>query len=88
MLGWTIRILLILLVIRLVLRFLRGVYQGMTVPPAQETRSVALVKDPVCGTYLPRAKALVSHAGGDTQFFCSAGCRDQYEGRGRGRTRA
>jgi uncharacterized protein len=86
MVGWTIRILLILLVIRLVLRFLRGVYQGMMAPPP-DTRSVALVKDPVCGTYLPRAKALLSRAGGDTHFFCSEGCRDEFEGRGRRGTR-
>jgi uncharacterized protein len=78
MLAWTIRILLILLVIRLVLRFLRGVYQGMIAPPAEEVRAVPLVKDPVCGTYVPRAKALVAGAGGETQFFCSEECRDRY----------
>jgi uncharacterized protein len=88
MVGWTLRILLFLLVLRLLLRFLRGVYQGMMGPPAEDTRSVALVRDPVCGTYVPRGKALVSRAGGDTHYFCSEDCRDTFEGRGRRRTGA
>ncbi|HYR43162.1 MAG TPA: hypothetical protein VER98_09075 [Terriglobia bacterium] len=33
-----------------------------------------LVKDPVCGTYVPEGTAL--HAG--DQFFCSENCRDKW----------
>jgi hypothetical protein len=35
-----------------------------------------LVKDPVCGTYVPQANAI--EAGG--QFFCSEECRRKFRG--------
>lgn len=90
MLGWALRVLLLLLVLLLVLRFvfrfLRGVMEGLTGPGPRATGrggatnapSVALVKDPVCGTYVPRTRALAATTEDGTHYFCSEGCREQY----------
>ena len=45
--------------------------------PARGTASVPLVRDPVCGTYVVRAKALTAGSGDQTQYFCSEKCRDE-----------
>jgi YHS domain-containing protein len=37
-----------------------------------------LVRDRVCGTFVPRAKALSLRSGDEEHFFCSAGCRDRF----------
>jgi uncharacterized membrane protein YraQ (UPF0718 family)/YHS domain-containing protein len=37
------------------------------------------VTDPVCGMKVDRAKALTAHHGGDTYYFCSEHCKDQFE---------
>jgi YHS domain-containing protein len=88
MISWVLRLLLFLIVIRLVWRFLAGVMDGMT-PPAQRTagkgkKSVPLVRDPVCGTYVVRERALTLAAGKETLYFCSERCRHEYERRGYG----
>ena len=44
--------------------------------PAAETTAEHLVKDPVCGTYVPQANAIRA---GD-QFFCSEECRRKFQG--------
>lgn len=46
--------------------------------PAPGAASVPLVRDPVCGTYVVRAKALTTGTGDRTQYFCSEKCRDEY----------
>lgn len=38
----------------------------------------ALVRDRVCGTFLPRSRALVLREGSGEAFFCSEGCRDAH----------
>jgi YHS domain-containing protein len=43
--------------------------------PAASANAAHLVKDPVCGTYVPEANAI--QAGG--QFFCSELCRKKFE---------
>jgi YHS domain-containing protein len=37
-----------------------------------------LVKDPVCGTFIPRANALKLHKDGRDFFFCSEGCLKRF----------
>lgn len=84
MAGWALRIILLLIVLRLVWRFVAGVIDGIAggrSPRAQAAAgrdAVPLVKDPVCGTYVVREKALSASANGDVAFFCSARCRDQW----------
>jgi hypothetical protein len=59
------------------LSILRGLLRAFT--PAGQVRGTAaaghLVKDPVCGTYVPEATAI--HVG--DAFFCSETCRRKYE---------
>ena len=38
-------------------------------------RSVKLVRDPVCGTYVAPKRELSLTAGGTTHYFCSEKCR-------------
>jgi YHS domain-containing protein len=86
MIGWILRLLLLLIVIRLVWRFIAGVMDGMNPPSpgSGKKKSVPLVRDPVCGTYIVRDRALTLEAGKQIQYFCSERCRDEYARRGYG----
>jgi uncharacterized protein len=80
MMGWILRILLLLLVLRLLFRFIMGLVEGLA-PEGSRTggrSAVPLVRDPVCGTYVPRTRALTLAASGRTEFFCSEECRRAY----------
>lgn len=89
MLGWILRFLLAVLLIRAVWRLLVGIVQGMTTASApRRTRgeaAVALVRDPVCGTFVVPSRALTLGRGEKTRYFCSERCRDEYRA---GRARA
>jgi YHS domain-containing protein len=39
-----------------------------------------LVKDPVCQTYIVRARAVQRSAGGELRYFCSPECARRYAG--------
>jgi uncharacterized protein len=86
MFGWILRILVLLLVLRLIFRFVRGVMQGLQGQGpggphragGANTPSVPLVKDPMCGTYVPRTRALAATTADGTHYFCSEICREQY----------
>lgn len=76
------RILVLLFLLRLALRFISGVVRGLREPadasPGRAPKGgVDLVRDPVCQTYLPRAQALAAVVAGRTQHFCSVTCRDR-----------
>jgi uncharacterized protein len=44
-----------------------------------------LVKDPVCGTYVVRSRAVTREVGGRTHHFCSRECAARFSGlRGQG----
>jgi len=78
MLGWILKLILIWLVVRALLRLARGIADGLrgsiTKPP-----SVALVRDPVCGTFVAPATAPSFGSGAQTRFFCSENCRRIYQ---------
>jgi YHS domain-containing protein len=85
MFSWLLRLILLLIVLRMVFRFLRGLMAGMAgprVPPGTragaQAAALPLVKDPVCGTYVVRSKALAAVAGSETAWFCSEQCRDRW----------
>jgi hypothetical protein len=61
------------------LRLLRPRPRG-TPPPAKSGRGEEMVRDPHCGTYLPRGDALTKTVRGTTRYFCSGQCRDAYRG--------
>ncbi len=84
---WIIRILGLLLLLRLALRLLfpnrsagprAGAPRGPR-PSGQDVKQGGeLVRDPNCGTFVPKARAIAVSAGDDTQYFCSVTCRDAY----------
>ncbi len=41
-------------------------------------RAVKLVRDPVCGTFVPPRTALSATAGGATHYFCSEACKAKF----------
>lgn len=87
MLGWIIKLVLLLVILRALAALVRGVWGGLAeaarVPPADKPRSTmgTLVQDPVCGTFVVRDRALSARSGGATHYFCSDECRRRYEAR-------
>jgi YHS domain-containing protein len=89
LITWIIRIVLFLIVLRLVLRFVKGLLQGLagdqgpraSMGSNQPARGspVPLVKDPVCGTYVVAGRAISLSADGTTHYFCSEACRTRFE---------
>jgi hypothetical protein len=87
MIRWFLNLLVVLLLIRLVLRFVFGLFQGLTAPSPDgasdrkkaggrgAVTAVALVRDPVCQTYIPRDGAVTAIVGRETRFYCSEACR-------------
>jgi YHS domain-containing protein len=71
--------LLVILVVRVLMRLGRGILEGAGYSRnGQSRQSVPLVKDPVCGIFVPRTKALTSGSGSDMKFFCSEKCRKEW----------
>lgn len=81
--AWVTRILVVLLVLWVLWRFLRGVLEGagMISSGSQPRQSVKLVRDPVCGVFVAPSTALAARAGGETAYFCSEKCRREWERR-------
>jgi YHS domain-containing protein len=90
MVRFAIYVLIVFLVTRALLRLWGGVREGLRGQPASSgipQRGVQMVRDPVCGTFVVRERALRLTAGGEDHFFCSAACRDKYQpARPQGRT--
>ena len=82
MLTWIVRTLVILLIVRVVLRFLMAgtaaSARGRASGRKAEHAGGALVRDPQCGTYIPQSRALTVGIGTNAQYFCSAACRDAF----------
>ena len=82
MAGWILRIILILIVLRLVWRFARGVLEGAGFFESSSGRSsVGLVRDPICGVFVVPSKALTEGQGAQTRYFCSEKCRAEWRRR-------
>jgi uncharacterized protein len=85
---WILRILMILFIIRLVLRFLYGLAGNRGGPrPASKPRQTGtieggqLVRDPHCGTYVAIGRALREGSGDKAVYFCSETCRNAWAAR-------
>lgn len=80
MVGWIVRILILLLIVRLVWRFLAAVLAGSRRErqAALPGRGVPLVRDPVCGTFVVPSRALAAKSGDTVHYFCSERCRHAY----------
>jgi hypothetical protein len=88
MIRWILNIIVLLLLLRLALRFVLGLLQGLATPTegAPSRRGSAggpakiageLVRDPVCSTYIPRGTAIAARVGAETRYYCSTTCRDK-----------
>ena len=88
MIRWVLNAIVLLLLLRLALRFVLGLFQGLSEPSgaaASGRRSTGgpakiageLVKDPACGTYIPRESAIAVRVAGETRYYCSVTCRDK-----------
>jgi uncharacterized protein len=83
MLGYVLRALLVLFLLRMLSRFVGGLFRGLADTPRREgegarsapERGVALVRDPVCNTFVPRDRALRALIDGEEHHFCSEACR-------------
>jgi YHS domain-containing protein len=83
-----IRLLIVLIlfsfVVRAISRLIGGVIEGLNGPPSSTrtpARSVPMVRDPVCGTFLLPERAVTLLEGRRPVYFCSERCRDQYRAR-------
>ena len=73
---WTVTILLLLFGDRVVPSRRSPRWPG---GPSRESKPGGeLVRDPHCGTYVPKARALAASVGSETAYFCSTTCRDAY----------
>jgi len=48
-------------------------------PARPEEIGEELVKDPVCGCYIPKSQALALSHGDQKLYFCSQGCFQKYQ---------
>ena len=69
---------LVLVLLRLAWRLIRGVLEGMGYQRRGGANTVGLVRDPVCGTFVMPSRALSSGTGTHTRYFCSEKCRREY----------
>ena len=78
------RILFVLLIVRLLARFVAAVIRGYLGGPGERAQApgrtpaaVDLVRDRVCNTFVDRQHALTASVDGRVAYFCSVACRDR-----------
>jgi YHS domain-containing protein len=84
MVRYLLLLILVAIVARAFWRVVGGVVEGMRGPaPAGRTpvAGVQMERDPVCGTFVVRERAVTLGSGDRRLYFCSAGCRDKYQAR-------
>ena len=81
---WIARAIILLLILRFVLRllFCAGAPSARRPAPRAggpvERAGGELVRDPQCGTYIPKARAIAVGSGAEVKYFCSTTCRDAH----------
>lgn len=75
-----------LLLLRALGKLLAGLIAGASAEQGRSSgppeRGVQMVRDPVCGTFLPPDTAVsLTERGGAVRYFCSEKCRDSYRAR-------
>ena len=75
-LGWILRLLVVVLIVRAIWSFLSGLRAGASRPrPVRPQKGMPLVRDPVCGTFVEPTRAISQRAGSQVHYFCSDKCR-------------
>ena len=78
-LRWLLQLLIGVLLVRVVWGFVAGLVRGATEPKQRSGgRAVALVRDPVCGTFIEPARAIEARVGSTIHYFCSESCRARF----------
>lgn len=78
---WIVRIVVLLLVLRLLVRRFSRARRSEVGPGARKgalRQGGTLVRDPQCGTYVPRTSPFVEGSGTGAVIFCSLACRDAW----------
>ena len=84
-LFWILRVLAVLLLVRMIVAAVMGARRRASASSNRAPRSPReralgeLVRDPNCGTYVPKASAIVAGSGDNRRYFCSTKCRDEHE---------
>ena len=81
MLRYILILALIVIVGRAVWRIVDGVIDGLRDrprTPRAPAAGVPMERDPVCGTFIVRERAVTLAAGQRQLYFCSVRCRDKY----------
>jgi uncharacterized protein len=81
MLRFVLLLVMFVFIARAFWRVVDGVIEGLTGAPrtpARERRGMAMVRDPVCGTFVLPDRSLSVTVGRQQLFFCSTACRDKY----------
>jgi YHS domain-containing protein len=79
MVGLVLRVILVILVVRAIWRLIAGISRGLSESSdRRQNPAVALVRDPVCGTYVLPGRALAARDGALVRYFCSERCRDEF----------
>ncbi len=86
LLRFVLLLLLVMLVLRALWRVVAGVIDGATQHEGRRgrplERGVQMVRDPVCGTFLPPSNAVsLTERSGGVRYFCSEKCREAYKAR-------
>jgi YHS domain-containing protein len=71
---------LFIIIARVFWRMIDAMIEGARTPGdgRRSRTAVKLVRDPVCGTYVPARSALSATAGGTTHYFCSEECKVKF----------
>ena len=69
---------LVLLVFLLILFFYYRNYKKRKLNRKEKVRITEMVKDEVCGVYLPKEEALKVEIEGKVYYFCSQECKDAF----------
>ena len=72
-----VRVLIVLFLVRLALRFVARFLRPAAVGQGPARPGVDMVRDRVCNTFVPRERALHAVLGGREEHFCSSACRDR-----------
>jgi YHS domain-containing protein len=72
-------------------RLMDGIVEGISQADRRNRgdvpqRSVAMVRDPMCGTFVVPDRAVTLVDGRERLYFCSDACRDKYRRHVEGRT--
>jgi YHS domain-containing protein len=82
LLEWIGRALFVFFIFRVVARLFSGgarpASRGAAPTGNPEREGGTLVRDPQCGTYVPKSRSFQVGHGATALYFCSTDCRDKY----------